>query len=191
MHRNTLEAQTARLACYVAEAMPPKPNTPEPWLRGTLVGVHPALAQVLYSLEQTKEDLEYWTHGLTPDQIWAEPHGLASVGFQLRHICGSIDRLLTYALGNQLSPEQMNAFKAEAERGASRDELIHDLRDRLDSAAAGIRAIDPSTLDQARKVGRKELPSTQIGLLIHIAEHTQRHVGQAIVTAKLSRALPA
>jgi uncharacterized damage-inducible protein DinB len=52
-----------------------------------------------------------------------------------------------------------------------------------------IRALDIATLADARSVGRKRLPTTVIGLLTHIAEHTQRHVGQAVVTAKLARAL--
>jgi len=34
-------------------------------------------------------------------------------------------------------------------------------------------------------VGRAMLPSTVGGLLIHCAEHTQRHVGQAVTTAKV------
>jgi len=50
-----------------------------------------------------------------------------------------------------------------------------------------VRALDPATLSTPREVGRKRLPTTVIGLLTHIAEHTQRHVGQAITTAKLVR----
>jgi hypothetical protein len=52
---------------------------------------------------------------------------------------------------------------------------------------AAIRAIDPSTLIESRTVGRKRLPTTVVGLMVHIAEHTQRHVGQAITTAKIVR----
>lgn len=160
---------------------------PEPWLRGALTDVHPAIAPVLYSFEQAIEDLTHWTEGLNTEQIWAKPHGLAPVGFQLRHIAGSVDRLLTYALGRQLSAEQLAALKAEMEPGATRDELLSELRTQLSSAGDIIRSIDLSTLHHPRKVGRKELPTTVIGLLVHIAEHTQRHVGQAIVTSKLVR----
>jgi len=53
-----------------------------------------------------------------------------------------------------------------------------------------VRALDTSTLADARTVGRKRLPTTVIGLLTHMAEHTQRHVGQAIAAAKLAAALP-
>jgi hypothetical protein len=47
-----------------------------------------------------------------------------------------------------------------------------------------VRGIDLGILTEPRYVGRKMLPSTVIGLLTHIAEHTQRHVGQAITTAR-------
>ena len=50
-----------------------------------------------------------------------------------------------------------------------------------------MRAIDVAQLREPRGVGRKMLPTTVIGLLTHIAEHTQRHVGQAISAAKLAR----
>jgi uncharacterized damage-inducible protein DinB len=40
-------------------------------------------------------------------------------------------------------------------------------------------------LDEVRTVGKKQLPTTVAGLLVHIADHTQRHVGQAITTAKI------
>jgi hypothetical protein len=51
-----------------------------------------------------------------------------------------------------------------------------------------VRALNPASLADPRQVGRKRLPTTVIGLLTHIAEHTQRHVGQAISAAKLARA---
>ena len=48
-----------------------------------------------------------------------------------------------------------------------------------------IRALDATRLGDAREVGRQRRPTTVGGLLIHVAEHTQRHVGQAITTAKI------
>jgi len=50
-----------------------------------------------------------------------------------------------------------------------------------------LRQIDPETLYEARGVGRKALPTTVIGLIVHLAEHTQRHLGQAITTIKTLR----
>lgn len=155
---------------------------PEPWLRGTITDAHPVIAQLLYSFQQTREDLEYFTDGLSAEQVWSRPCGLASVGFHARHLAGSIDRLLTYARGEQLSPAQLAYLKAEAE---PTDEVIPWLTAQLDEFAQQVRSFDPSTFEQQRKVGRKELPTTVGALLVHIAEHTQRHLGQAIVTAKL------
>jgi len=141
----------------------------------------------LYSFQQTRGDLARYTEGLTFEQVWATPHGFGSVGFHLRHIAGSTSRLTTYLQGGVLSQAQMDAMAAEKEpAGAGRDELLALLDDAFRAAEAVVRCIDPSTLASPSAVGRKRLPTTVIGLLTHIAEHTQRHVGQAIAAAKLA-----
>ena len=84
----------------------------------------------------------------------------------------------------------MDALAAEGSPGElSREELLEAMNQAFRDAEAVIRAIDPATLGDARTVGRKRLPTTVIGLLTHIAEHTQRHVGQAIAAAKLAAVL--
>jgi uncharacterized damage-inducible protein DinB len=158
--------------------------TPEPWLRGTITDVHPVIAQVLYSLQHTREDFEYFAEGLSDDQLWLQPHGLPSVGFHARHIVGSIERLLTYARGEQLSPEQLASLKSEAEKIPN---VVAWFRTQLNNFEKEIRKQEPANFAEHRKVGRKGLPTTVGGLLVHAAEHTQRHLGQAIVTAKLVR----
>jgi uncharacterized damage-inducible protein DinB len=40
-------------------------------------------------------------------------------------------------------------------------------------------------MQEERHVGKKQLPTSVGGLLVHVADHTQRHVGQAITTAKI------
>ncbi|HUS08453.1 MAG TPA: DinB family protein [Bryobacteraceae bacterium] len=158
---------------------------PEPWLRREITDVPAVLAQVLYSFRQAVEDLERFTQDLTPDEFWLQPYHLAPVGFHIRHIAGSVDRLLTYALGANLSEAQFQQLQSEMEAGAGGEELRGDLRDVLDRSAQIIRNIQPGGFEVWRAVGRKGLPATVGGLLVHIAEHTQRHVGQAIVTAKV------
>ena len=158
----------------------------EPWLRGPIPGVSPLLAPVLASFLQVREDLARYTEGLTVDQIWSAPSGLGSVGFHLRHIAGSVERLTAYLQGKDLTPIQMTALRGEKEPGAGREELLEAVDCALRDAEIVVRSIDPATLADPRWVGRKRLPTTVIGLLTHIAEHTQRHVGQAIVTARLS-----
>ena len=160
---------------------------PEPWLRGPVPGVDPLLAPILYSFEQAYEDLAKYTEGLAAEQIWATPHGFGSLGFHLRHIAGSVQRMMTYVQGRQLSDQQMADIRMQHTPGASREELLAAMRASFDQAAMVVRSIDPEKLREPREVGRKRLPTTVIGLLTHIAEHTQRHVGQAISAAKLAR----
>ena len=164
----------------------PEPQA-EPWLRGPLPGVDTLVAPLLYSFQMAREDLAKYTAGLTTEQIWATPHGFGSVGFHLRHIAGSTDRLMTYVSDGQLSDAQMAVLKTEKEPGATREMLLAGIDAAFESAERIARALDPARLGEPRGVGRKQLPTTVIGLLVHIAEHTQRHVGQAISAAKLAR----
>ncbi|HEY6303733.1 MAG TPA: hypothetical protein VIX14_11760 [Terriglobales bacterium] len=48
-----------------------------------------------------------------------------------------------------------------------------------------MRALAKTNLEEARTAGKKWLPTTVGGLLVHVADHTQRHTGQAITTAKM------
>jgi uncharacterized damage-inducible protein DinB len=164
-------------------------SLPEAWMRGPIPGVHPLIAPALYGFQQAREDLARWTDGLTPKQIWAKPHGFGSVGFHLRHIAGSTDRLMTYLRGQQLSDAQMQFLKSEHEPGALREELLTEMDSVFKRAEDFARSLDFARLTDSREIGRKRLPTTVLGLLTHIAEHTQRHVGQAISAAKLAGVL--
>jgi uncharacterized damage-inducible protein DinB len=157
-------------------------------MRGPIAGVHPLLAPVLYSFQHAREDLARHTEGLTLEQIWARPHGWGSIGFHVRHIAGSTGRLMAYVQGRALDERELDQLKAEElPTGPGREDLLTQLDATFQSAEAIVRSIPPETLAEPRGVGRKQLPSTVIGLLTHIAEHTQRHVGQAISAAKVAR----
>jgi uncharacterized damage-inducible protein DinB len=158
---------------------------PEPWLRGTLADVAAVPRAVLHALELAKEDLKRWCGPLSDGELNAQPGGIAPVAFHLRHIARSIDRLLTYAEGNQLSGAQITAMRSELEQGAKHDELFSELETSLRKSTRRIRALDVARLNDARTVGKKELPTTLGGLLVHVADHTQRHVGQAVTTSKI------
>ena len=158
---------------------------PEPWLRGTLCDVQPVQRAVLHALQLAKEDLEHWCGGLTDEQVNASPDGLPPIAFHLRHIARSIDRLLTYAEGDELRADQIAALKAESAVSATRTELFAELASAIERSTARIRSIDVARLAEPRSVGMKRLPSTVAGLLVHVADHTQRHVGQAITTSKV------
>ncbi len=161
----------------------------EPWLRGTHTDVPPVARAVLHALELAGDDVSRWTEGLTDLDLHKQPFGLMSVASQIKHIAGSIDRLLTYAEGRQLSDQQLSSMKAEQSGSEIREELLSRLQLALDGAADRVRALGRADLATERKVGRKSLPTTLGGALIHVADHTQRHVGQLVTTAKLVKAL--
>ena len=156
----------------------------EPWLRGTLTELGPVTRAVLHALQLAGEDVERWAAGLSEAQMFRRPLGLPSVGFQLRHMVRSLDRLLTYAEGRQLDECQLFALGTEMEPGTAAAAL-EDFRTGLQHAMRRVREIDPATFAEARMVGRKRLPATVAGLLVHCAEHTQRHAGQMVTTVKV------
>jgi uncharacterized damage-inducible protein DinB len=161
----------------------------EPWLRGTHTEVDAVARGVVHALELAGEDAEKWCGGLTDDEVNARPFGLPPVAFHLRHIARSRDRLLSYAEGTQLDATQKAALGSEMEVGTTRDEVIAELNAGLRDATRRVRAFSPEHYNAAKGVGRAMLPTTLGGLLVHCADHTQRHVGQAITTAKIVVAL--
>jgi uncharacterized damage-inducible protein DinB len=163
----------------------------EPWLRGTLGEIPAVQRAVLHALELAREDLWRWCGSLQDEELTAHTAGLPPVAFHLRHIARSLDRLLTYAEGRELSDEQLAELKHEQDPVANSRQLFVELNSALEKSAARVRAFDASKLEESRKVGKRQLPTTLGGLLVHIADHTQRHTGQAITTAKLLLAVRA
>jgi hypothetical protein len=168
-------------------------NRPEVWLRGPVDGYAAELQPVVHSLLQAIEDVEEATATLTPAQIWTSPGGAASVGFHVKHLAGALDRLFSYARDEALSAEQKAVLAAEGDPGtpaADAATLVAHLRAGVDKALAQLRATAPADLLTARGVGRARLPTTVLGLLFHAAEHSTRHAGQIITTAKIVRGSP-
>src|SRR5215813_1313020 len=97
----------------------PPSQQPEPWLRGTYSELPSVLRAVLHAFDLAREDAVRWADGLSEAQLHASPFGLSSIGFHMRHIARSLDRLLTYAEGDQLSSEQITAMKTELDSGVS------------------------------------------------------------------------
>ncbi len=160
---------------------------PEVWLRGPLPGVPPLLMPAAHCLLQCREEIAS-ARRLTPAQLWTRPGGAASAGFHLRHIAGSLDRLLTYARGAQLDKPQLAALRSEGEPGDPPETaaaLVAHAEAAIDRAVETLRATPDADLLAPRSVGRAALPSTVMGLLFHAAEHTHRHTGQLITTATI------
>lgn len=161
----------------------------EPWLRGTYAEVPAVGRAVLHALDLALDDITKWTEGLTDAEVQSQPLGLPSVAFHLRHIARSVDRILTYAEGGQLTGEQLAALKAESTGGESLAMLLGEVEASFSNAAERVKTLAGADFNLFRGVGRKQLPTSIGGALIHVADHTQRHVGQVVTTAKVLKAL--
>jgi uncharacterized damage-inducible protein DinB len=162
---------------------------PEPWLRGTHPEFPAVLRAILHAFELAQEDVHYWTLDLNDADFHVSPFGLTPIAYHLRHIPRSLDRMLTYAEGFQINSEQIAALKSESEPGAAREELFAEFDLGLERAAQRVRTFAATNLEQPRSVGKKQLPTSIAGLLVHLADHTQRHAGQIVTTAKLLKAM--
>ena len=163
-------------------------SAPEVWLRGPLPDVPALLQPAAHSLLQSLEELRRTLPPLSDAQLRARPGGAASVAYHAVHLAGSLDRLTTYARGEMLGDAQLAALAAERQVNDAPCDggaLLGVVEATIERALAQIRATDPATLTDARAVGRGRLPSTVAGLLFHAAEHTQRHAGQAMTTARV------
>ncbi|MBX3254168.1 MAG: DinB family protein [Chitinophagaceae bacterium] len=159
-------------------------SKPEVWLRGPVEGIPALLQPVAHALLQAREEAAVYMNGFPDGLLWERPAGMASVGFHLQHLAGVLDRLFTYARGEMLDDDQLVYLKSEGKPfDALTGVLLSHFNLQVDKALAQLAATDESTLTQHRGVGRAQIPSTVAGLLFHAAEHTQRHIGQLLVTA--------
>ena len=144
-----------------------------------------------HTLVQAGEDIAIAATGATEADLWARPGGAASAGFHLRHLAGSLERLLTYARGEQLSPAQLAVLGHEGDPGASADQLVAQVQAGIDRALAQLAQTPAATYGEMRPVGRSMIPATVLGLIVHAAEHSSRHTGQFITTLKIAGGLRA
>ena len=167
---------------------------PEPWLRGPVPAIPALLQPAAHAFIMSIEDCERAVTGLAPQALWTSPGGAASIGFlDLVHLTGSTDRLLTYARGEALSPQQRAALggrTAPATAHPPLAALIDGWRAVVDRAWPELADTAESSLSDPRAVGRAKLPSTVLGLLFHAAEHASRHTGQVVTLAKVVSAAP-
>jgi len=161
----------------------------EPWLRGTHADVPAVGRAVLHAFDLALYDITKWTQGLTDLEIHAQPLGLPAISFHLKHIARSTDRLLTYAEGGQISAEQLALLKSEQIGCETLSELVAEMETSFSNAADRVRVLATADFNTFRGVGRKQLPTSIGGALVHVADHTQRHVGQVVTTSKVIKAL--
>lgn len=69
--------------------------------------------------------------------------------------------------------------------GTTVQQLMERWNRQIDKSLEALKQIPEQDLTAIRGVGRAQLPSTVLGLLVHAAEHTQRHTGQLLVTVRI------
>lgn len=159
----------------------------EYWLKGPVPEIPLLLQPVAHALLQVQKELKEVFIDFDEKKLWERPKNVAAVGFHLNHLTGVLDRLFTYAKGENLTAEQLVFLKNEGnENNATNSiELLKAFDLQVIKSLDQLKYINPETLTEPRFVGRKMLPSTVIGLLFHAAEHTTRHFGQVLVTVKI------
>jgi uncharacterized damage-inducible protein DinB len=166
-------------------------NYVEVWQRGAIPNVSPLLQPVAHALLQVGEEAHRIMQEFPDELLWTRPGNVAPPAFHLQHIRGVIDRLFTYARKEQLTKEQMDALLIEGKEeknSLSAKELIEELDKQIDDAIKELINVKEDTLTEARGVGRKQIPTTLIGLYFHAAEHSMRHIGQLLVTVRILKA---
>jgi uncharacterized damage-inducible protein DinB len=157
---------------------------PEFWLRGSVEGVPDLLQPAAHALLQSKLEAYKYTESFDETLLWKTLHSRASVGFHLQHITGVLDRMLSYAQEKGLSEIQFKKLENEGVPNAeiTIDTLCRNFDTKVEEAIDYFKKLHKTDLTTKRNVGRQKLPSTLIGVLFHAAEHSQRHIGQLLVT---------
>lgn len=165
-------------------------SLPEYWLRGPIETVPALLQPVAHALLQARDEVMGCLHDFPESSLYTCPDGMASVAFHLQHLSGVLDRLFTYAKGESLTDEQLKYLSMEGKKSdADCKELVQHFVKTIEHSIQKLSTFKESALTEARFVGRKQMPSTVIGLLFHAAEHTMRHTGQLLVTVKWVRSI--
>jgi len=157
----------------------------EVWMRGPIAGVPALLQPVAHALLQAQEEIHARLTDFPDALLYEQPAGVASVAFHLQHMVGVLDRLFTYAAAQPLSEDQLAYLASEGKSEANVKSLLEAFDTQIAVVIEKLRMIDETTLTEFRGVGRKQLPSTVLGLVFHAAEHTMRHTGQLHVTAQV------
>jgi uncharacterized damage-inducible protein DinB len=161
-------------------------NKPEVWLRGPVENIPSLLQPVAHAILQAREEVNALMKNFPEEKLWEKPSNVASVGFHLLHLRGVLERLFTYAKGNLLSEQQLNELKQETQpHDVTVEQLVKNFDEQVDKALKQLSETPENTLLDKRVVGRAQLPSNVLGLLFHAAEHTMRHTGQLLVTARI------
>jgi len=164
----------------------------EVWQRGPIENIPALLQTVAHALIEVSEEAHSIMEGFPEKLLWERPEGVASPAFHLQHIEGVIDRLFTYARKELLNEKQMDKISMEGNKektSLSIHQMLDLLDKRISDAVEELKNVNPNSLTEPRGIGRKQIPTTLIGLYVHAAEHSMRHIGQLLVTVRILKGI--
>ena len=156
-------------------------------MRGRISGMPLLVQPVAHALLQAREEIEVLMDNFKDEDLWLKPAGLASVAFHLQHLRDVPDRLFTYARAQQLNNTQLAELAAEGtiDETLTVQQLIAAFNAQVNNSINELMLVNDAQLLETRGVGRANIPTTMLGLYVHAAEHTMRHLGQLLVTVKV------
>jgi hypothetical protein len=163
-------------------------NKREVWQRGPVENIPPLLQPVAHALLQADEEAQAIMENFPEEHLCERPGGAASPAFHLQHLTGVLDRLFTYARQQTLSNEQLQYLSAEGKqekKSVDVSALLKTFHGQVNLSLKQLSETDPGTLTDKREIGRQKIPTTLVGLYVHAAEHSMRHIGQLLVTVRL------
>lgn len=164
----------------------------EVWQRGPIENIPALLQPVAHALLEASEEAHSIMGGFPENLLWERPEGVASPAFHLQHIQGVIDRLFTYSRKELLNEKQMDEISREGNKektSLSMQQMLNLLDKRIADAVEELKNVNPNSLTEPRGIGRKQIPTTLIGLYVHAAEHSMRHIGQLLVTVRMLKGI--
>ena len=164
----------------------------EVWQRGPIKNIPGLLQPVAHALLEAVEEVHEIMKGFPERLLWERPAGVASPAFHLQHLSGVLSRLFTYARNESLTESQLQSLSIEGnqkENKLTMPEMIEQFDRQVQLAMVELSEVKENALTEARFVGRKQIPTTLIGLYFHSAEHSMRHVGQLLVTVRVLTAM--
>jgi hypothetical protein len=163
-------------------------NKKEVWQRGPIENIPSLLQPVAHALLQANEELNEIMNDFPEEHLWERPAGIASPAFHLQHVTGVLDRLFTYAREETLNDQQLYSLSIEGDKEKCTLDLstiLEKFHRQVDLSLKQLSQTNMDTLTHKREIGRQKIPTTLIGLYVHAAEHTMRHIGQLLVTARV------
>ncbi len=119
---------------------------------------------------------------LTEEQIWWRPNEASnSIGNLLAHLAGNLGQWVLAGLGGE-AHERHRDEEFAAHGGATKEELLAQLRATVDRCHAVVRRLTAKELARRHRIQKYDVEGYRA--LFHTIEHMSYHTGQIVLLAK-------